>query len=212
MPRLSRRRRTPFLAALLLLVAGGACARSGATTTSTTAATSRTIVVDRAPSDADDHYSVYDLPATWRDQQGAARTLASLRGRPQLVAMVYTHCATTCPLTVATMKRVERAADDAGLGFVLVSLDPARDSSAQLAAFAREHDLASARWTLLRGDDDAVRELAVALGVRYRRRSPDELAHSNTLTLLDASGAVAWQRAGLGAVDETVAAVRTLQR
>jgi protein SCO1/2 len=110
------------------------------------------------------------------------------------------------------MKRIEREASDADVGFVLVSLDPARDSSGRLAAFAREHGLAADRWTLLGGGDDDVRELAAALGVRYRRLSPAELAHSNTLTLLDASGAVAYQRAGLGDVDETVAAVRALQR
>lgn len=205
MPRFS----TLLVAALLL--AAGACTPAGSATPVATPMT-RAAAVAAAGSD-DDRYSVYDLDAEWRDQQGRARTLASLRGRPQLVAMIYTHCATTCPLTVADMKRIERAAGAADVGFLLVSLDPDRDSSARLAAFAREHDLAPARWTLLSGRDDAdVRELAAALGVRYRRLSPDELAHSNTLTLLDASGEVAWQRAGPGDDADVVAAVRALQR
>lgn len=200
---------TLLVAALLL--AAGACTPAGSATPVATPMT-RAVAVAAAGSD-DDRYSVYDLDAEWRDQQGRARTLASLRGRPQLVAMIYTHCATTCPLTVADMKRIERAAGAADVGFLLVSLDPDRDSSARLAAFAREHDLAPARWTLLSGRDDAdVRELAAALGVRYRRLSPDELAHSNTLTLLDASGEVAWQRAGPGDDADVVAAVRALQR
>lgn len=74
--------------------------------------------------------------------------------------MVYTSCATTCPLTVSEMKRIER---EVGAG-----------------------------------------------GVRYRRLSPGELAHSNALTVLDASGAVAYQSLGLGGAGEAVAAVRAL--
>ena len=192
-----------------------ACARPAATPAAaadvTSAAAARKIAAATATDDDDERYSVYDLDATWRDQHGRARTLASLRGRPRLVAMIYTHCATTCPLTVADLKRVER--ETADVDFVLVSLDPERDAPARLAAFAREHALGDDRWTLLAGrDDDEVRELAAALGVRYRRLSPAELAHSNTLTLLDADGAVAWQRAGLGDDDATVAAVHALAR
>jgi protein SCO1/2 len=154
-------------------------------------------------------FSIYELDATWHDQRGAARTLADLRGRPQVVAMIYTHCAATCPLTVANMKRVDAAARGK-VGLVLVSLDPQRDTAGRLAAYAAEHGLDAARWTLLRGSDDAVRDLAAALGVRYRRATPDELAHTNTLTVLDARGVVVHQTAALGDVASTLDAVRRL--
>ena len=153
-----------------------------------------------------DGYSVYDLDAQYRDQRGAPRQLSSLRGRPQVVAMIYTHCSTTCPLTVAEMKRIERESPR-DVGFVLVSLDPARDDPARLAAFAAERGLDAGRWTLLEGSDDAVRELATVLGVRYRRVSPEELAHSNALTLLNADGAVVYQHAGLGAAEDVLHAL-----
>ena len=156
-------------------------------------------------------YSVYDLTSRWRDQNGASRTLASLRGRPQVIAMIYTHCAATCPLTVVDMKRIERATGGAA-GFVLISLDPDHDTPARLAAFAREHDLSPERWTLLAGSDEDVRELAAVLGVRYRRVSPGELAHSNTLSVLDASGAVAMQAPALAGDDDIASAVRRLVR
>lgn len=155
---------------------------------------------------AHERYSVYDLGATWRDQSGARRTLSSLAGRPQVVAMIYTSCTTSCPLTVAAMRRIAAAVPGAGL--VLVTLDPARDGPARLAAYAREHALDAARWTLLTASDDDVRDLAAALGVRYRRVSAAELAHSNTLTVLDATGAVVDQQAGFGAADETIRAAR----
>jgi hypothetical protein len=56
-----------------------------------------------------------------------------------------------------------------------------------------------------------VRELAAALGMRYRRLSATELAHSKSLTVLDAEGAVVSRHAGVGGADEALAAVRALR-
>jgi protein SCO1/2 len=196
-----RTRRSAFTLAALLVVAG-ACAPS-ATRSSATAASAATSSADR--------YSVYDLERDWRNQRGESVRLASLRGRPQVIAMIYTHCATTCPFTVAEMKRIERESP-VNAGFVLVSLDPARDDPARLAMFASERGLDPKRWTLLDGSDDAVRELANVLGVQYRRLSREELAHSNALTLLDADGVVTYQHAGLDASTEVTTALAALQR
>ena len=122
------------MAAGLMLTALAACAPSGGATRAATIGSPATTDPDR--------YSVYDLDAHWRDQRGNARQLSSLRGRPQVVAMIYTHCSTTCPFTVAEMKRIERESPR-DVGFVLVSLDPARDDPARLAAFASER---GRRW------------------------------------------------------------------
>ena len=157
-----------------------------------------------------ERYSIYDLDREWRNQRGESVRLASLGGRPQLVAMIYTHCSTTCPFTVAEMKRIERESP-VNAGFVLVSLDTERDDPARLAMFAAERGLDPARWTLLDGSDDAVRELANVLGVQYRRLSPEELAHSNALTLVDADGVVVYQHAGLDASAEVMTALAATQ-
>lgn len=195
-----RSRAAASLAAALLLIAG--CAPSGRPVPAK--------VADAAATSAE-RYSIYDLDARWRDQQGEARQLSSLRGRPRVIAMIYTHCSTTCPFTVAEMKRIERESPS-DAGFVLVSLDPKRDDPARLAMFAAERGLDASRWTLLDGSDASVRELAAVLGVRYRRISPEELAHSNALTVLDRDGVVAYQHAGLDAADEVMKALASLQR
>lgn len=144
---------------------------------------------------ARDAFSVYDLEASWRDQSGATRSLASLRGAPVLLAMVYTHCTATCPLAVAELKRI--AALEPGVRLVLVSLDPARDDPERLARYAADHALDASRWTLLTGSDSDVRDLAATLSVRYRRVTPDDLAHSNLITLLDREGRIVRQTSGL---------------
>ena len=174
-----------LLVLLVLAVAATACSRRE--TPRPTSAGSTTPV--RAES-----FSVYELPGSWRDQSGATLTLASLRGAPVLITMVYTHCTATCPLAVSELKRIAAQHRDARL--VLVSLDPDRDDPARLAAYARGLGLDTARWTLLTGADADVRDLAATLGVRCRRVTPEDLAHSNLITLLDREGRIVRQSSG----------------
>jgi protein SCO1/2 len=154
-------------------------------------------------------WSIDVLKSVWRAQHGNERRPPSLAGRAQVLAMAFTHCTSTCPLAIAEMKRIE-AATDTSLGLVLVTLDPEHDTPAVLAQYARLRGLDATRWTLLTGKSDDVRELAATLGIRYRRLSPAELAHSNTLTLIDAAGYVVHQQQGLGERDETIVAARGL--
>ncbi|NUQ19895.1 MAG: SCO family protein, partial [Gemmatimonadaceae bacterium] len=159
-----------------------------------------------AAGDAEQRFSIYDLGSTWRDQRGVPRPIASLAGRPTVVAMIYTHCTATCPLIIGEMKRLEHATSP-DVALVLVSLDPDRDTPGRLAEYASTEGLGADRWTLLSGTDDDTRSLAAALAIRYRRVSAAELAHSNTLTLLDATGAIVRQEMGLGASETILRAI-----
>ena len=183
-------RRMLLAAALLALAACG-----GAPAPSETAAS------DAPAAAAASDFSVYDLPGSWRDADGRERELASLRGRVQVMAMVYTSCTHTCPTIVAEMQRLQAAlsVEERGrVGFVLVSLDPTRDTSAQLAKFAGAFRLDPAAWTLLTGDDEQVREMAALLGVRYRAEANAEISHSNTYLVLNADGRILHRQDGVG--------------
>lgn len=153
------------------------------------AANEKSIAID-APQAATT-FSVYDLDTRWRDAHGNERLLASLRGRPQVLALVYTHCTSVCPLTVSGLQRVEEEIGDRA-GFVLVSMDPARDTPAQLSAYAAAYRLSS-RWTLLAGPESSVRELTALIGAKYRRVAGGEIDHSSTLTVLDGDGRIVAQ-------------------
>jgi len=82
--------------------------------------------------------------------------------------------------------------------FVLISIDPERDSVEKLKNYFQAHKL-DGNWTLLTGSKSAVRELAAALGVQYNKRSNGDFNHSNLITLLDEEGVVLTQLQGLGA-------------
>jgi protein SCO1/2 len=195
-------RRAPLCA---MLVLAAACGTSRAPEPAAPVAESRT---ESAASD----FSVYDLESSWRDQAGQARALRSLAGRPRVMALVYTHCTHTCPAILAEFKRLEAAfpADADAPGFVLVSLDPARDTPARLAEFAASARLDPARWTLLTADDESVRELAALLRIRYRPEADGQVSHANAYLVLDAEGRIAHRQEGLGEPDRALAALRAL--
>lgn len=146
-------------------------------------------------------FSLYDLEAGWRDQDGQTLTLGDLAGRPRVIAMVYTSCAYACPRILKDMKRIEGELRTAGIdaGYVMVSIDPERDTPDRLSEYAASVTLDPADWTLLTGTADGVLELAALLGVRYRRVSETDFEHSNIITLLDGSGRIVHRQLGLNA-------------
>jgi protein SCO1/2 len=154
--------------------------------------------------------SLYQLDAKWTNDTGASVQLASLHGRPVVLAMFFASCEYACPLIVDDMKRLGASlpADvRAQAQFVLVSFDTARDTPAALKAFRARMNLDGA-WTLLRGDTTNVQELAMLLGVKFKQDARGQFAHSNIITILNPVGEIAHQRAGLmGDVSEAAKAV-----
>lgn len=143
--------------------------------------------------------SIYQLDAKWTDDTGASVQLAAFRGQPVIVAMFFAQCEYACPMLVADIRRArELLAPDlqAKARVVLVSFDTARDTPAALKAY-RARMLLDASWTLLRGEEAAVQDLAMLLGVKFKRDARGQFAHSNLVTVLNKEGEIAHQRAGL---------------
>jgi protein SCO1/2 len=94
---------------------------------------------------------------------------------------------------------------------LLVSFDVERDTVEALKAYRAKKDLATARWTLLRGKEDDVRELAALLGINYQRDARGQFSHSNTISVLNAGGELIFQQTGLNKDSkETVAAIEKM--
>lgn len=135
--------------------------------------------------------SIYQLAGAFRDQAGNPARLDVLRGHPVLMSMFYASCPDACPLLLAELQRIEAGlspAVRAEVRVVLVSLDPERDTPAALRRLAESHGLDAARWRLLTGADDVVREVAAALGVKFRRLSNGTINHSSVIAVLDRRG------------------------
>ncbi len=146
--------------------------------------------------------SLYLLDSKWTSDRGAQVSLSVLRGRPQGVALMFTTCRYACPIVVNDMKKLQAKLapkDRSGVDFLLISMDPARDTVAALADFRSRNELPLENWTLLRGAEDDVREIAALLGVNYAPEANGQFAHSNMITLLNAEGEIAHQQVGLQA-------------
>jgi protein SCO1 len=159
--------------------------------------------LDATPADAPlPERSIYHLDASWTTQDEDIIQLADFRGQPAVVALIYAHCAYACPRLVHDMKVVAAEMGKPNVRYVLVTLDPERDTPAQLRTLKDGFGLDD-RWTLLRGDSRDIRRLAALLGVQYRTEADGEISHSNLISVLDRGGELAHQQVGLG-TDPTV--------
>jgi protein SCO1/2 len=143
--------------------------------------------------------------AALTSSSGQRFTLASLAGKVVVLSDIMTLCQETCPLDTANVVDAARAAQKAGLGnriaFVSLTIDPARDTTAQLAAYRRQFTPAPADWTVATGSPATLSTLWHRLGV-YIQRVPDtppaprnwrtgqrltyDLTHSDEVFFIDA--------------------------
>lgn len=129
------------------------------------------------------------------DQHGRIREAADFLGTPSLLFFGYTYCPDICPTTLA---RLSAALDILGRTGVrpkvfFVSVDPARDSAAQMGAYLAAFD---SRITGLTGSPDQVAAAARAFRVQYRmvgdeRDGGYRIDHAATIFVAGADGRLA---------------------
>lgn len=128
------------------------------------------------------------------DQLGRRFTVADLRGRPLLVTFVSAHCDGVCPLIESQIaKAAQRQREEHGnLRFLTVTLDPERDTHADLVRIARTFDADPAYWLIAGGDPASVHQLMAEFGVEVSRgRDGYADAHTTFITVLGSDGRVA---------------------
>lgn len=146
--------------------------------------------------------SIYQVGGNWLNQDNVKMTLDDLKGKKQVISMVYTHCEHTCPTIVKTMRDVQKALPENlkdKVGFVLVSFTPRSDTPPVFKAFGEKFGVDD-KWNLLTGNDRLVRKLAMTMNIQYRpMANSDQIAHSNTITVLNEEGEIVYQLKGFQA-------------
>lgn len=157
--------------------------------------------------------SLYRLDMKWKSDLGNEVKLDVVRGHPVVLLMYFTSCEHSCPMMVKDLKTIEAglsAHAKAKTDFVLVSIDPERDTVEALKAYREKHKLGLEHWMLLRGETPEVRRLAEAIGFQYVPGSKTQFAHSLLVTVLNAKGEIVFQQAGVS-VDRREA-VRAIEK
>jgi len=170
------------------------------------------IAASSLPVPLDGNAPVYQLQGKWTDAHNRLLELNELKGKVQVVAMIFTHCGYACPRLVQDMKAIEDslpAAEKDNVGYVLISFDSERDVPAQLHRFAAQQGLGD-HWVLLHGNPGQVRELSMLLNVKYQKLDDGNFNHSNSIFILDRNGGV---RQSLDGLDpQTGLAINTIHR
>jgi protein SCO1/2 len=141
--------------------------------------------------------SLIDPPAkaadfTLQDQNDNPFRLSDQHGKTLLVFFGYTHCADICPVTLTRFKEIKRLLGEQanGMEFVFITVDPERDSSAQIKSYLGQFDPG---FIGLTGSQDALQDVWQKYGV-YREKVPTgngtdyEMDHSTRIYLVDKNG------------------------
>ena len=117
--------------------------------------------------------------------------LSGLRGRPVLIAFIYTSCTRACPLLSARMARLQKKLIAARLPAVLLSVtvDPQRDDAKKLALFAKGFG-ARPGWHFLRDEPARLAPVLAAYDEWTHLLPSGELEHPARLHLIDGAGRV----------------------
>ena len=130
---------------------------------------------------------------TLRDHHGRAFTRERLDGAWTFMFFGYTHCPYICPITLATLRRVEHdlaGHTSAPRRHVLVSVDPARDTVEHLARYVSSFGPAFLGVT---GSDGELSKLAREVGAVFFLGEPERdgsyfVDHTASIMLIDPRG------------------------
>jgi protein SCO1/2 len=132
----------------------------------------------------------------FRDSDGAMVRLADFRGRPLVVAFIYTACASTCPVLIETLADnvdiARRALGQTAFSVIAIGFDVAHDTPLRLASFAAAHGVDASEIRFLSGDANTIDSLARDLGFAFYS-STQGYDHLSQTSVLDAGGRVVRQ-------------------
>ena len=145
--------------------------------------------------------SLYQLGSKWKDQDQKVFSLKDLKGKKTVFTMFFASCAYACPILVNDMKKIETELinknEISSYNFLLISIDPERDTPEKLKEFSVRNKLDLKRWKLLSGTSDDIMELAAVTGFKYKKDNNGDYSHSNLITFLNEEGEIIHQQNGL---------------
>ena len=123
------------------------------------------------------------------NQDGQLKSTADWNDKIVVADFFFTHCPTVCPKMTKSLIRIQEAfKTDAEILISSFTVDPERDSSAQLKKYARQYNVDTRNWNLLTGDKKEIYKLArnsFMLVATDGDGGPEDFIHSENLVLVD---------------------------
>ncbi|MBK9069421.1 MAG: SCO family protein [Myxococcales bacterium] len=136
------------------------------------------------------------------DEAGVPVTEREVVGNVIIANFIFTRCDTICPVSSALMAKLQLDTKDVADGVKLLSfsVDPAYDTPARLAAYAKRYAANPGRWRFLTGDFAQIRSVmedGLKLALEHNGSEPGagegavpNINHSGHFVLLDRSLAI----------------------
>lgn len=125
------------------------------------------------------------------NQNGRRVRLADMRGHTVVLTFLFTSCTDVCPTLVHTLQQVERqlaVPERDKVRFVGITIDPKRDTPAQLTKFMSQRRLDARRWSLLTGAVEPLTRVADDYGVVVRPAPRGDFVHNSVFVVIDPQG------------------------
>jgi cytochrome oxidase Cu insertion factor (SCO1/SenC/PrrC family) len=130
---------------------------------------------------------VFDAPTfSFVDQQNHPFSSKDLLGHVYIADFIFTQCAGTCPTLSRKMAMLQTQLASPNIQFVSFSVDPAHDTPAVLAQYARKLNANPSRWHFLSAQAGPLADLLVG----FHFPADEALAHSDRFVLVDDQGRV----------------------
>lgn len=131
------------------------------------------------------------LQQAWIDDSNNPTLLSGLDTDFFVVSLFYTNCPNTCNMTLDKFSKIDRRLSDleSKAQMVLISLDPSRDSPAELAKYRQQRGLTQPNWHFLNGTEKQVADAARHLGYDFIRLD-DHVFHRMKIFILDNRGEI----------------------
>jgi protein SCO1/2 len=126
------------------------------------------------------------------DQDDAAVTTQSLRGKVWIADFIFTQCGNTCPKMTARRVELQKQITDPRVMFLSFSVDPAHDDRATRKTYAAKNGVNEARWRFVCPPDrDSALKIAQSMKIAAVGHAQDApILHSDRFVLIDADARV----------------------
>ena len=134
------------------------------------------------------------------DGNGKRITLASMRGKPVIISLIYTSCYHVCPTITTNLARVvdiaRAALGDDSFSVLSIGFDTPVDTPDKMRLFAKQRNIDNNNWHFVSASADTMQRLARDVGFSYFS-TPKGFDHMIQATLVDANGKVYRQVYGM---------------
>jgi protein SCO1/2 len=129
-------------------------------------------------------------PFTLTGSDGKAFSSSQLDGKPRAIFFGLTHCPDVCPTTLARLAKLRRqAGGDAAFEIVFISVDPQRDTPAEMARYAGLFDTPIVALTGSVADVETVKKAFGIFSEKVPTGGDDyTVDHSAAVLLFDRAG------------------------